>query len=262
MSRFWLTVAGIAFGAATALADGDREIGKRAFESACVGCHGEKPVPRAMSLAQMAELPPEKIVHAQTQGMMTLQASALTEVEKRALAIYVSEIPWGSVPEEHIEESLQRCESSPPLAANALDKAHWSGWGLDLDNSHFQPAEHAGLSGAGLAELELKWAFGFAGATTVSTQPAVAGGRIFLGSEQGGIYSLDARTGCAHWKFDTPAAYAAPCCSTPARAAPTRSMPAIARAGSTLWMPTAASCYGKTAGPTRLGLGDRFGRFV
>ena len=204
MFRFWLTVAGIAFGAAAAWADEDREIGKRAFESACVGCHGEKPVPRAMSLAQMAKLPPEKIVHAQTQGMMVLLASALTEVEKRALAIYVSEIPWGSVPEEHVEESLQRCESSPPLAANALDKAHWSGWGLDRDNTHFQPAEHAGLSGAGLAELELKWAFGFAGATTVSTQPAVAGGRIFLGSEQGGIYSLDATTGCAHWKFETP----------------------------------------------------------
>ena len=34
----------------------------------------------------------------------------------------------------------------------------------------------------------------------------MAGGRIFLGSHEGGIYALDAETGCAFWKFATPAA--------------------------------------------------------
>lgn len=182
-------------------ADDDRAIGKRAFEAACSGCHGENPVARAMSPAQLAKIPPEKIFYALKSGLMILQASALNELEKRAVGIYLSEIPWGTVEHDAPPESLRMCDSSPPLPDDALDKAHWSGWGLDLDNSHFQSARNAGLTAADLADLELKWAFGYPGATTVTTQPAVAGGRIFIGSPNGAVYALDARTGCAHWKF-------------------------------------------------------------
>lgn len=189
-----------------AVADDDSAIGRKAFDQACAGCHSDTPIPRAMSPAQMAELPPEKIFKAQTQGMMLLQASGLTEIEQRALAIYVSKISWGSVKEEKADEKLTQCDASPALAADTLDEPHWSGWGLDLDNTHFQPIERAGLTAADLKNLELKWAFGYAGATTVTTQPAVAGGRIYLGGPNGGIYALDAETGCAHWKFDTPGA--------------------------------------------------------
>lgn len=189
-----------------AFADGDRAIGRDAFEKTCSGCHSDNPVPRAMTPAQMSQLPPEKIFKAQTEGQMVLQASALTEIEQRALAIYISKIPWGSVVEERAAEKLQQCDTSPALGDDALERPHWSGWGLDLDNTHFQPGEHAGLTAAELDKLELKWAFGYAGATTVTTQPAVAGGRIFLGGPNGGIYALDAKTGCSHWKFETPGA--------------------------------------------------------
>ena len=48
-----------------ASAEEGQEIGRRAFESACIGCHSDTPVPRAMSPAQMAKLPPEKIFKAQ-----------------------------------------------------------------------------------------------------------------------------------------------------------------------------------------------------
>ncbi len=181
----------------------DLAIGKEAFEKACSSCHSANPVPRAMSPAQMAELPPEKIFHAQQEGLMVLQASALNEIEKRAVAIHISKIPWGTVKDEKFAESLQNCDASPPLAADALQQPHWSGWGLDLDNTHFQRGDYAGLEPADLRNLELKWALGYAGATTVTTQPAVAGGRIYVGGPNGGIYALDAKTGCAHWKFDT-----------------------------------------------------------
>ena len=186
-----------------ARADDDRAIGKRAFEAACIRCHGDNPVPRAMPPAQLAKLPPEKIFNVQKSGLMLLQAAALNELQQRAVGIYLSEIPWGTVEHDAPPESLQRCDSSPPLADDALEQAHWSGWGLDLDNTHFQSVENAGLTAVDLAGLELKWAFGYPGATTVTTQVAVAGGRIFIGSPNGAVYSLDARTGCAHWKFKT-----------------------------------------------------------
>jgi polyvinyl alcohol dehydrogenase (cytochrome) len=33
-------------------------------------------------------------------------------------------------------------------------------------------------------------------------QPTVVGGRLFIGSQAGKVYSLDANTGCTYWEFD------------------------------------------------------------
>jgi len=193
-------------GTGAAVAD-DKALGKDLFGQHCAGCHSPTPAPRAMTPAEMAQLPPEKIFAALTGGLMMPLAAGLGEMERRIIAIYASGIEWGSAPvPSPAEEKLALCTSSPPLPANALELPHWSGWGLDTDNTRFQPAAQAGLSAADLLNLELKWAFGFPGGTTVSTQPAVAGGRLFLGSHEGGIYALDAQTGCAHWKFPSPAA--------------------------------------------------------
>jgi polyvinyl alcohol dehydrogenase (cytochrome) len=48
---------------------------------------------------------------------------------------------------------------------------------------------------------DLKWAFGFPGASFALVQPTVMGGRIFIGSQSGEVYSLDASTGCTYWEF-------------------------------------------------------------
>ncbi len=188
---------------AAAVGADDREIGKEAFERACVVCHSDTPAPRAMTPAQMAKLPPEKIFRAQTEGLMLIQAAALNQLEQRAIAQYLSEIPWGSVPSDESPETLVTCESSPPLPADALEGPHWISWGVDLDQTHYQPPAHARLNGRQLGDLEVKWAFGYPGGTTVGSQPTVVGGRLFVGSNDGGVYSLDAKQGCAHWKFDT-----------------------------------------------------------
>ena len=94
---------------------------------------------------------------------MLLQASALTEDEQRALANYISNIPWGSINEEEQTETLTMCESHPDLASDALEKSHWSGWGLDLDNTHFHnPVSTLALGAQDLENLEFKWALGYA----------------------------------------------------------------------------------------------------
>ena len=188
-----------------ASADEDRDIGKNAFNEACAGCHGPNPVARAPSREQLAAMAPEKIFDAQLTGLMALQAAALNEIEKRAVAIYLSDTEWGSISQDKPAEKLVMCEQSTPLTPAAFNAPHWVGWGLDAEHSHFQPAERAGLTADQLDDLELKWSFGHAGASTTTTQPAVVGDRIFIGSPNGAIYSLDRRTGCAHWKFDTEA---------------------------------------------------------
>ncbi len=76
---------------------------------------------------------------------------------------------------------------------------------MDLANSRFQSAKAAGLDREKVARLKLKWAFGFAGQSVAPAQPVVAGGRLFLGSGDGTVYSLDARTGCQYWTYKAPA---------------------------------------------------------
>ena len=47
----------------------------------------------------------------------------------------------------------------------------------------------------------MKWAFGYPTTYTYG-QPTIAGGRVFVTSGRGRIYSLDTRTGCSWWTHD------------------------------------------------------------
>src|SRR6266850_2654817 len=93
------------------------------------------------------------------------------------------------------------CHAAPTAMSNPAAGQHWNGWGPDVTNTRSQPAPQAGLTAAQVPNLKLKWAFGIHGATQARSQPAVAGGRIFLGSEPGTVFALDARTGCTYWTF-------------------------------------------------------------
>ncbi len=99
--------------------------------------------------------------------------------------------------------STRACPDNGAVAfANPLNEPHWNGWGVDPSQHRFQPADMARLSASDLPRLKLKWAFGFPGARRAVTQPTVFGGRVFVGSENGKVYSLDAKTGCTYWAFD------------------------------------------------------------
>src|SRR5205807_9618186 len=90
-----------------------------------------------------------------------------------------------------------------PLSPSSTD---WNGWGADLTNSRFQPADHAGLTADQVPQLKLKWAFAFPSAPLSWGQPTVFGGRIFVPSVNRNVYSLDAKSGCQYWSFETEAA--------------------------------------------------------
>jgi polyvinyl alcohol dehydrogenase (cytochrome) len=62
-------------------------------------------------------------------------------------------------------------------------------------------ASPGGLTRNSIERLKLKWAFGFPGATEGSTQPTVFGGRVFVGSQDGTVYSLDAQSGSLYWSY-------------------------------------------------------------
>src|SRR5271166_3507247 len=94
------------------------------------------------------------------------------------------------------------CASSSAAFDDPLSKPHWNGWGVDPSQTRFQSSDMARLAESDLPRLKLKWAFGFPGGTRSVAQPTIVGGRVFIGSQGGKVYSLDAKSGCTYWEFD------------------------------------------------------------
>ena len=166
--------------------------GQRLYQLHCAMCH-EAGIAPFMDHSVLKTMPPESIVSVLSGGAMRNQAANLSQAERVAIAEFLTG---------------RRVEQLPPADANVCPKQppkdsepQWNGWGVDLDNSRFQPAEAARLSAEQVPKLKLKWAFGFPAVFTAYAQPVVVGGRVLLGSAAGMVYSLDAATGCTYWRF-------------------------------------------------------------
>jgi polyvinyl alcohol dehydrogenase (cytochrome) len=95
------------------------------------------------------------------------------------------------------------CRTAGASFGDALNTPHWNGWGVDPAQHRYQPSEMAQLAADEVPHLKLKWAFGYPGAGRSFAQPTVVGGRLFVGGQNGKVYSLDAHSGCIYWEFDT-----------------------------------------------------------
>jgi len=101
--------------------------------------------------------------------------------------------------------SISKCAHNPDGFPQRFDGPRWNGWGADINNSRFQPAAMAGLTPEQVPRLQLKWAFGFPGASSAEAQPTIVGGLLFVGGGDRKIYALDAKSGCIRWTFATEA---------------------------------------------------------
>jgi polyvinyl alcohol dehydrogenase (cytochrome) len=175
--------------------------GVNLFKNNCTSCHGINPVERAPSEALIKQMPPERIYEAITTGVMKNMAQKLTDDEKRLLAEYMGGRKLDKADAGDMKNMPNACASHPPV--KDMEAPSWNGWG-DLSNTRFQPARAAGLSAGQVSRLKLKWAFGFPGATALYGT-TIVDGRVFVSSNAGYVYSLDAGSGCIHWSFHSPA---------------------------------------------------------
>ena len=166
------------------------------WERECTVCHSGASDSRAPSRETLAMSSPEAVVRTLAAGAMQQQGAALSAAERRALAAFLTGRP---VPDS-APAGWERCTQSPPMSDPAA-APRWNGWGVSAGNTRFQPGDQARLSRADVPRLALKWAFGFPAATHAWSQPVVAAGRLFAGSQNGHVYALDARAGCTHWIF-------------------------------------------------------------
>ncbi|HYM34088.1 MAG TPA: PQQ-binding-like beta-propeller repeat protein, partial [Steroidobacteraceae bacterium] len=170
--------------------------GSAVFKKRCASCH-EPNVEKAPSKMELAQRWPDQIVSALTSGLMKFQGkdAGMTEDEIDAVATYIT----GRRPPLNIPAQMNApaCEAQKPFS---LSGSNWNGWSPDAQNLRYQ--SKPGLQAKDLPRLLVKWSFTFIGGRY--GQPVIVGGRVFISSSAGKVYSLDLQTGCAYWRFDSP----------------------------------------------------------
>jgi polyvinyl alcohol dehydrogenase (cytochrome) len=163
----------------------------------CASCH-EATDGHAPKTSVLKQMTPERILESLTTGTMRTQAENVSDIDRQLIAEWLGgrKLDLGLV--GSAEKMPNVCSVHPPV--RDLGAPAWNGWGVDLVNSRRQTASAAGLSPGQVSRLELKWAFGIPGATALYGQ-TVVDGHLFVSSNAGYVYSLDAATGCLHWSF-------------------------------------------------------------
>jgi polyvinyl alcohol dehydrogenase (cytochrome) len=165
------------------------------YKKACALCHDVRTAARVPPRDTLARMSPELVYESMVSGLMRDQGAALSDAEKRALAEHITRKKFGMAP-----VMTGACAANPPLT---MDGPSWNGWGNGAANLRYQ--KDPGFTAEQLPKLKLKWAFGYPGAVIAYAQPAVVGGRVFVGSAARKVYSLDAQTGCWYWQFEATA---------------------------------------------------------
>ncbi len=166
--------------------------GESRFRADCAKCH-DPAVGRAPGRQQLASLSPAEVVKSLTTGTMKPMAAGLDSANIDALAFYLT----GRQANATAVATAMDPSSCPNPGTFRIPPGGWSGWSIDPRNSRFQP--QPGVSRDEIPRLKVKWSFDYPGGNY--GQPTVVGGRVFLTSLGGAIYSLDAQTGCLYWRF-------------------------------------------------------------
>src|SRR5271170_7431071 len=169
--------------------------GEGLFQSHCAGCHDGAPETRAPAPAALRQRSPGAILEILANGSMRVQGASLSGPERRAIAEYLG---GAVILTDATGVATGRCAATSQFR---LTGPSWNGWGAGAANTRMQSASNAGLTAQQLPRLELKWAFGFPDAASAWAQPTIAGGWLFVGSQNGTVYALDAKSGCIHWFF-------------------------------------------------------------
>jgi polyvinyl alcohol dehydrogenase (cytochrome) len=167
--------------------------GAAIFHQKCAMCH-DNPSGRIPSRDMLASLPADTVIFDLTFGVMQPQGLGLSADEIAAVATFVT--GKTSSPGAQPNPEANRC--SDPSPAIRLDGSTWNGWGRDVENSRYQPQPE--IPAADVPRLKVKWAFAYPG-PLVGTQPTIIGDHLYVGTANGLVYSLNAKTGCTYWTF-------------------------------------------------------------
>ena len=168
--------------AASAFAQSE-SAGVNQYFTNCASCHeSSEPGHQAPQTAVLKKMTPERILEVMTTGSMRNAAASLSDQDKRLIAEWVGGRKLDADLVGAAEKMPNACASHPQVRES--NAPAWNGWGVDYRNSRFQPGAAAGLSPGQVSRLQLKWAFGFPGATALYGQ-TVYDGRLYVTSNAG-----------------------------------------------------------------------------
>lgn len=178
------------------------EDGLTYFQTRCMSCHSERST-TAPTARRIRELTPEQIYAVVSNPSRPEHDAGLTDAQKRRMSEFMGGYrQLGSVEAANPKNFPNACPANPAMRDPSQGPA-WNGWGSDIANTRYQRSEDAGITKADVPKLKLKWAWGFPLGISAYNQPTVVAGRVFTGSDVGWVYSLDAKTGCHYWGFET-----------------------------------------------------------
>jgi polyvinyl alcohol dehydrogenase (cytochrome) len=168
------------------------------FQKHCASCHESATGAqgRIPQVAVLKTMTPGAIQRTLESGVMKVQAAPLSADERLKVATLLG---TAVTTERRGDELANACPAGAPHQGAVRESAAWASWGGGLANTRYQSAKDAGIEAQDLPRLKLKWAFAFPDTSTMRSQPAVYRGRVFVGGQDGSIFSLDAATGCAYW---------------------------------------------------------------
>ncbi len=167
--------------------------GAAIFHQKCAMCH-DNPSGRIPPRDMLSSLPPDTIIFDLTFGVMQPQGLGLSANQIAAVATFLT----GKSSSPGVQPNPQANLCAGPTPPIRLEGSLWNGWGHDVENSRYQP--QPGISAADVPKLRVKWAFAYPG-PLVGTQPTVIGDHLYVGTTNGFVYSLNAKTGCTYWTF-------------------------------------------------------------
>jgi len=167
------------------------------YKISCAQCH-EAGINRAPQRDGFRQMTPERVLAAMETGPMITMGQRWPAEGRRAIAEFLTGKKLGTSLTTDPSASAMCAPGGADFGAGPA----WTGWGSNASNTRFQDAAAAGIAAADVPRLKLKWVFGFPGELSANGHPAYAGGRVFVGSVGGKVYSLNASTGCVHWYLD------------------------------------------------------------
>ena len=174
--------------------DPDTHPGNALYQENCATCH-DGSIEKAPAANWLEMLIPQALLRTINEGIMSEQASHLSEEEKIQIVEYIVRQDRKNFPKE---AELNYCKSHD-MNFDLREAPEPYGWGYNT--SRFIPKKSGGIDSKNIKNLKLKWAFGFPYSQRARSQPLFAMGSIFVGSQSGDVYALDVKTGCVKWNF-------------------------------------------------------------
>ncbi len=174
--------------------------GGQIFAHSCVDCHSAAQSGRTPGRFSLGSLSPRAIVAALEDGVMRAEGAGLTREQIVLVAEYLSARVYSTA----LLPEAAYCSDRgfAPLDVSAVS---WMGFGGTLEGTGFQSAARAALDPSDVPSLELRWAFAFPEGSQVRTKPTVVGDVILVGDQFGGVFAIEAASGCVRWSFEADA---------------------------------------------------------